>query len=461
MQINGTRSICAVILYVLALGRQALALELVATSQDSIKNAASTATYGMMTYYTGNETGGIPGAFPSKWWEGSALLLALLNYWHFTGDDYYNEELSIALQWQSGTNGDYMPSNYSSFLGNDDQMFWGLSAMTAVEYKLPDRPTGFSWLSLAQGVFNTQKARWDTTMCGGGLRWQIYVYEGSGYYMKNAVSNGGFFQLAARLYRYTGNEEYYTWAKKTWEWSCSVPLVDNSTWTVDDSTNGEQQCANGDQVRWTYNYGVYFGGCAYLYAATNDEYWLNCTTGLLNSLWSTFFTEKNNYIISDWECETREICNNNEVLFKGLVASWLAQTALLIPSLYDEILSKLQASGQGAANSCTGNSNSTCGVRWTTGTWDGLQGMEQQISASNAFSVQMLPWINGTEYGPPVTSKTGGNSSSNVNAGENEDAGSGQTTKPVTTGDKAGAGILTIIFVGGLVGMATFMFLGA
>lgn len=87
--------------------------------------------------------------------------------------------------------------------------------------------------------------------------------------------------------------------------------------------------------------------------------------------------------------------------------------------------------------------------------------MEQQISASNAFSVQMLPWINGTEYGPPVTSSTGGNSSSNVNAGENEDAGSGQTAAPVTTGDKAGAGILTIIFVGGLVGMATFMFLGA
>lgn len=74
----------------------------------------------MMTYYTGNETGGIPGAFPSKWWEGSALLLALLNYWHFTGDDYYNEELSVALQWQSGTNGDYMPSNYSSFLVRPD-----------------------------------------------------------------------------------------------------------------------------------------------------------------------------------------------------------------------------------------------------------------------------------------------------------------------------------------------------
>ena len=42
--------------------------------------------------------------------------MALLEYWHFTGDTTYNEELSVGLQWQSGTDGDYMPSNYSSYL---------------------------------------------------------------------------------------------------------------------------------------------------------------------------------------------------------------------------------------------------------------------------------------------------------------------------------------------------------
>jgi mannan endo-1,6-alpha-mannosidase len=83
---------------------------------ESIKDAASTTTYAMMTYYHGNETGHIPGAFASKWWEGSALFLALLQYWHFTGDTTYNEELRVGLQWQSGSDGDYMPSNYSSYL---------------------------------------------------------------------------------------------------------------------------------------------------------------------------------------------------------------------------------------------------------------------------------------------------------------------------------------------------------
>jgi mannan endo-1,6-alpha-mannosidase len=70
----------------------------------------------MMTWYYGNETGQIPGAFPDKWWEGATLFLTLLQYWHFTGDTTYNSELSIGLQWQSGDSGDYMPSNYSSYL---------------------------------------------------------------------------------------------------------------------------------------------------------------------------------------------------------------------------------------------------------------------------------------------------------------------------------------------------------
>ena len=70
----------------------------------------------MMTWYHGNETGGIPGAFPDKWWEGGAMFMTLLQYWHFTGDDTYNDELSVGLQWQSGDAGDYMPANYSSYL---------------------------------------------------------------------------------------------------------------------------------------------------------------------------------------------------------------------------------------------------------------------------------------------------------------------------------------------------------
>lgn len=44
------------------------------------------------------------------------MFMTLLQYWHFTGDDTYNDELSVGLQWQSGDAGDYMPANYSSYL---------------------------------------------------------------------------------------------------------------------------------------------------------------------------------------------------------------------------------------------------------------------------------------------------------------------------------------------------------
>lgn len=84
-------------------------------STESIKDAASTSTYAMMTYYKGNETGHTPGAFASKWWEGAALFLALLQYWHFSGDTTYNDELRVGLEWQAGDD-DYMPSNFSSYL---------------------------------------------------------------------------------------------------------------------------------------------------------------------------------------------------------------------------------------------------------------------------------------------------------------------------------------------------------
>jgi mannan endo-1,6-alpha-mannosidase len=143
-------------------------------------------------------------------------------------------------------------------------MFWGLAAMTAAELQFADVSDGFSWLSLAQGVFNTQIDRWDTSSCDGGMRWQIWPYE-SGYTLKNSISNGGLFQLSARLARYTGSDTYSTWAKKIWDWSLSSPLLSNSTWNVADSTSAENDCSTQGNTQWSYNYGTYMMGAAYMY----------------------------------------------------------------------------------------------------------------------------------------------------------------------------------------------------
>jgi mannan endo-1,6-alpha-mannosidase len=150
--------------------------------------------------------------------------------------------------------------------GNDDQVFWAFAAMTAAELKFPDVKDQPSWLSLAQAVLNTQVARWDTQTCEGGLRWQLYPYQ-NGYTIKNAISNGGFFQLAARLARYTGNQTYADWANKMWDWCATTPLLDmsKSPWAIADTATVSSNCTSHDELRWTYNYGTFLMGAAYMY----------------------------------------------------------------------------------------------------------------------------------------------------------------------------------------------------
>ncbi|KAJ5172615.1 hypothetical protein N7492_005208 [Penicillium capsulatum] len=458
MPSTGFRLICAFLVSVLALVPHIHAsITLDVNDEQSLKEAAKEATYGMMLWYHGNETGQIPGSFPEKWWEGGALFYALVNYWHFTGDDTYNEVLRQGLEFQSGDDGDYMPSNYSSYLGNDDQGFWGLAAMHAAEMKLPD--TGkFSWTSLAQGVFNTQKDRWDTTKCGGGLRWQLQPYQG-GYTMKNSVSNGVFFQIAARLYRYTGEELYKTWAEKVWDWTASSPLMNNKTWHVADSTEMSNNCATSGDEQWTYTYGAYMMGAAYMYNYTKDDKWLPRTKGLLNTMIKTFFLKENDFVMEETTCEIQQVCDNNNILFKGLTANWFAFTGLLVPETYDLVLPKLQSSARGAAKTCDGHGNNSCGVRWWGNKWDGWSGMEEQISVSQLFSANLVKFVDKGKAGP-VTHDTGGNSTSNMDAGKSSNKDSNPTSSPITSGDKAGAGVLTAVFVAGWAGMLAFVLVG-
>ena len=51
------------------------AITLDLTSDDSIKKAASTIAYDLMSYYTGNNTGDVPGNLPDPyyWWEAGAM----------------------------------------------------------------------------------------------------------------------------------------------------------------------------------------------------------------------------------------------------------------------------------------------------------------------------------------------------------------------------------------------------
>ena len=136
--------------------------------------------------------------------------------------------------------------------------------MSAAELRFPNPPSSQpSWLSLAEAAFNTQVRRWDTSSCGGGLRWQIYQ-SNRGYEYKNSISNGGFFQLAARLARYTNNATYVEWADKMWDWFASTPLL-GPNWEIHDGVGTGNSCKDVSLVQWTYNHGTFLMGAANMY----------------------------------------------------------------------------------------------------------------------------------------------------------------------------------------------------
>jgi hypothetical protein len=42
----------------------------------------------------------------------------------FAGGSQFNDAIQEGMYWQKGDENDFFPSNYSSYLGNDDQVFW-------------------------------------------------------------------------------------------------------------------------------------------------------------------------------------------------------------------------------------------------------------------------------------------------------------------------------------------------
>jgi mannan endo-1,6-alpha-mannosidase len=195
-----------------------------------------------------------------------------IDYWYYTGDDTYNKMATQAMVHQIGSPKAFMPQNQTSTLGNDDQAFWALTAMSAAENKFPDVDGEMSWLSLAIAVYNTQVPRWNDRTCGGGLNWQVYQFN-RGFDYKNTISNGAFFNIAARLAKYTGNSSYSDWAVKAWDWQASVNLI-SPEYAFYDGTSEVQNCTEVNHIQWTYNAGVHMSGAAAMWnmsEATGDK----------------------------------------------------------------------------------------------------------------------------------------------------------------------------------------------
>jgi len=305
---------------------------------------------------------------------------------------------------------------------------------------------------LAQAVFNTQATRPDS-YCGGGLRWQVYPYL-TGYDYKNSIANGCFFNLGARLARYTGNTTYSDHATDIWNWFTSTGLIDPDTYSIYDGAHIETNCTDVNKVQFSYNMAVWLLGAANMYNSTTgaeQDSWKERTNLLLNSTINTFFPGDIAYEVA---CEPKLSCTTDMFSFKAYLTRWMAATTLVAPFTHDIIMPRLRASAIAAAAQCTGQDNQrSCGLSWKSGVYDGTFGVGQQMAAMSAIFTNLLPL---QPIGAPVTNSTGGTSVGNNNAGS-QSVADPQAVMPATQGDKVGAGLLTTIMLVGATGMFGWM----
>lgn len=137
----------------------------------------------------------------------------------------------------------------------------------------------------------------------------------------------------------------------------------------------------------------------------------------------------------------------------------MAAAIKVAPFIYDSVIAVLQTSAAAAALQCDGSGTSNpavvagrqCGLSWSKGaTWDGTSGVGQQMAALEVIQSNLIQFAKA-----PFTNSTGGTSQGDPGAGISDPSALNPSlTAPVTTQDRAGAGVLTalmiILMLGGL-----------
>ncbi|KAK6086272.1 glycosyl hydrolase family 76 [Seiridium cupressi] len=395
------------------------ALEVDLDSPDSIRNAAKQVAYDLMSYYHGNESGQTPGILPGPppdgdyyWWIGGALWGVMLDYWHYTGDDTYNAQVNQSLLHQTGPNRDFLEPNWTASTGNDDQSFWAMSALLAAEVKFPDPPKGQpQWLALAQAVWNEQanEDRRNSSLCGMGLRWQMYP-QNKGYDYKNGKLNPTL--------------EHYN-------------VYDGIHWSFGPAPEYRLGCSSTNRAQFSYSAAALIQGAANLYNYTNgDTRWKDRLEGLVTQTLA-YFAPDGFLVEPSWEFS--DTCDTDMISFKGHVHRWLASASQLATFTAPLILPVLRTSTQAAVDHCTaGDNGRMCTFSWAPSAQKGPTGACQQMNVLGALSSSLV-----VEAKAPVTNTTGGTSIGDANAGSAR-LPLHPYLHTIDTGDRVGAAFVTV-----------------
>ncbi|KAJ0109601.1 hypothetical protein J7T55_014163 [Diaporthe amygdali] len=430
------------------------AAELKVDSHDAIVESSKSLAKDVMTFYTGEEPGNIPGllSWPPPngdyyWYMGANFFATYLDYWHLTGDDSYKDATTEALLFQVGPNDDYLPPNWTVSMGNDDQCFWGSAALLAAEYEIPTPEGEPRWIDIAKNVWQTQASpdRHDD-QCGGGLRWQI-LPSNAGYEWKATSANGCFFNMGARLARFTGNSTFADYSEDTWNWLTGVGFIDEETWAVYDGAHVDTNCTDISKFQWSQNAAMLTQGAAFMYNYTNgSDIWRDRAEKLSNALLETFFPDGVAY---ESACEGIESCTTDMIFMKGYVHRWLASATQVAPFLAEKVLPVLQTSAEAAVKQCVESDNGTvshsCGFYWRNQTFvdpaetDGTTGAGENLDVFAAVSSLLI-----ADAAAPATDAGADNSSDSSGNGQGgSPSGTSDTSSPSgTAGSNSGAGRL-------------------
>ncbi|KAI1360031.1 glycosyl hydrolase family 76-domain-containing protein [Xylaria arbuscula] len=426
----------------------------------SIKKAAAVVAKDLMSYYTGEIPGILPGPPPDGdyyWWAGGALWTAMLDYRSRTSDTQYDDTIKEALLFQRSENNDYLPANWSASAANDDQAIWGLAAMLAAEtgFTAPGEDDLKSWSTLAQNVFEEQSSdsrRVAKGDCKGGLRWQIYLTN-NGYNYVATSANAAFANLAARLAVWDGNSgTSAVWVQDTFQFLEDADFIDSDFNVFDGATVPDCDAIN--KVQSSYTAALLLESAAVMYNSSNgddQDEWRTRVDGLLQRTIDVFFPDG---VATEVSCESHA-CNTDMAFFKSFLHRSLAATMKAAPHTESQILPVLKTSAKAAVSSCVnGDNGRMCGLLWS-----GDSNADDEVNAGSQMSVlsallSLLPEgqvVNSSDSASG--SGTGSNATSSTTISTPTGTSFGQSTAS-TTPDKdnlgAHAGVSSIALLGAL-----------
>lgn len=232
-------------------------------------------------------------------WQNGVILETMVNFVAFTDNTNFRY-LSVI---KGGERDLYsLLEAYGPYPSFDDMGWYGLAYARIHEVIAADL-----FLQDATDIFNwAWQTGWDQSgTCNGG-----YWFDNN-FGSKQTITNVQFLQLAAKMYRITGNEDFHTKMGQIYNFILNNSIINESTYLISDGVNAN--CTPENEYGPTYNSGVMIGALVEMFKVTNDSSHIDLAIKIAHAV-----LEKScdpNGILVEY-CEPN--CDKDALMFKGI-----------------------------------------------------------------------------------------------------------------------------------------------